>query len=296
MPDNPCPKVFVLVPVHNRREITRKFMSCLQVQTHPRLQLILVDDGSTDGTDSMVREEMPDAEVLKGNGNLWWSGCMQLAFRNLLQLAPDSEDMILLANDDIEFAPDFIAKAVAALHQKPDALLGARQIDRATNKVLETGVFADLRRFVFRIAESAEQINCLPTRALLVRWKDMKRIGGFHPHLLPHYLADYEYTLRATRRGLRCFTTPDVTIIADLGATGDHDLDEMVGSLLLRRLFSIKTPLNPVYRTTFVLLASPGLWKLINLLHVWLRAFFRIFWQGLLCRPFPRKTALRVSS
>lgn len=285
-----CPRVFVLLPVHNRREITRKFINCLAAQTYPKVQLVLIDDGSNDGTAEMVKEVIADARIIKGNGKWWWSGCMQAAYRWLHDHGPAPEDLVLLVNDDITFESDFIANAVKTLEEIPQSLLGAQLRDPLTGDVRESGVHADLRRFEFHIAESPRQINCLPTRALLLRWVDMRRIGGFHPHMLPHYWADYEYTIRATNLGLRCVTHRAVFVTADLDATGDRDLDSLVGWHLVSRLFSIKTPLNPVYRTSFAILASSGMWKIINVLNIWGRAGFRVLWQGMLRQKFPRNT------
>lgn len=283
-----APTVFVLLPVHNRRELTGKFIECFVAQTYRDVRLVLIDDGSTDGTGEMVRESLPDVTLLRGDGSWWWSGSMQRGYEWLLQNGPHDEDVVLLANDDITFAPDFTARAVERLRQTPHTLLGARMVDEFGD-VIETGVEANLRSFTFRTAHTADLINCLPTRALFMRWADMRRIGGFHPVLLPHYWADYEYTLRAHRLGMRCVTSEEVTICADMNATGYHAVDELVGWQFVRRLFSIKTPLNPVYRTCFALLASSWLWKPINLVNVWLRAGFRIAWQGILRQPFPRK-------
>ena len=288
------PMVYVLVPVHNRKAITRKFLSSLDAQSYESVRLVLIDDGSTDGTGEMVRELNPSAAILTGDGSLWWSGCMQQGFDWLQSNQCGDDDVVFIANDDITFGPEFIATGVRALQQLPDSLLGAQVYDRATDTVHDSGVNADLRRFVFRAAERPEQINCLPTRALFVRWKDMRKVGGFHPYLLPHYFADYEYTMRAIRRGLRCVTRPDVAITADFGATGYHDLDSLVGWHFFRRLFSVKTPLNPVYRTSFVALASPGIWKPINIFNVWTRACFRILWQGIFHLRFPRRAARRT--
>ncbi len=295
MPDSMTPTVFVLLPVHNRRDLTQKFLESLSSQTYPQIRLIIIDDGSTDATADMVLNMCPEAQIVKGDGSLWWGGCMQKAYQWLLQHDPAAEDMILFANDDVTFDAHFVAKATTALRQMPRALLGAQLRDPASSAIHESGVRADLRRFVFHTVAGSAQINCLPTRAMMLRWSDMRRIGGFHPRALPHYWADYEYTIRAHRLGMRCFTTPDVAVTANPDTTGNHDLDALVGWRFLRQLFSIKTPLNPLYRTSFAILASPGVWKLFNVLNVWTRAGFRIVWQGVLRQRFPRAGSRNAS-
>lgn len=64
------------------------------------------------------------------------------------------------------------------------------------------GVYADLKKLTFRQAKTKDEINCLSTRGLFLRVKDFKKIGGFYPKLLPHYLSDYEFTIRAYKKSL----------------------------------------------------------------------------------------------
>ena len=70
-------KVYIILPVCNRRNITQKFVECLKSQTYTNYHLILVDDGSIDGTEEMVRSQIESLTVIKGNGNWWWAGGLQ---------------------------------------------------------------------------------------------------------------------------------------------------------------------------------------------------------------------------
>ena len=57
------PKIYILLPVHNRREVTRGFVECLAAQTFSDYHLVLIDDGSTDGTAEMVQAQMHHSSV-----------------------------------------------------------------------------------------------------------------------------------------------------------------------------------------------------------------------------------------
>ena len=281
--------VHVLLPVHNRRDLTLRFLGCLRQQTHRPLRLLLIDDGSTDGTSQAVMAEWPEATIIAGNGSWWWAGALKRAIEHLVVQQISADDIVLIANDDTEIERSHIEHAVEFLRAHPGSLLCARMQDAKTGAIKESGVHADLWRFRFRIARNAGEINCLPTRGLFLRWRDLRRIGDFHPRLLPHYWSDYEYTIRAHRRGLRCLTDASVSLRANPDSTGYHDLDHLVGRDFLRQYFSVKCPLNPVYRSSFAWLAAPLMAKVPALLIVWLRALPRMFWQGLACRPFPRR-------
>ena len=64
----------IVIPVHNRKQYTRDCLHSLQKQTISSYRVIIVDDGSTDGTREMLRREFPEVIVLTGDGNLFWTG------------------------------------------------------------------------------------------------------------------------------------------------------------------------------------------------------------------------------
>lgn len=80
-----CPATFCVIPVHNRREITHRCLSHLQAHGVPGwVQIIVVDDGSSDGTGTMIAAEFPWAVVLTGDGTLWWAGAIRLGMRHAI--------------------------------------------------------------------------------------------------------------------------------------------------------------------------------------------------------------------
>src|SRR6185295_258934 len=142
-----------------------------------------------------------------------------------------------------------------------------------TGLLLETGVRVDWKNFRFHSVIEAESINCFSTRGLFLRVGDMLAIGGFHPVMLPHYASDYEYTMRAYRKGFGLVTSPDVRLWLTDATTGVRQFEKNTVAGFLRSAFSKRTVHNPIYWTSFVLLSSP--WRHIpnNLLQVW-RTFY----------------------
>ena len=98
----------VVLTSHNRRERTARSIRSVfaQVVDIPiRLDVILVDDGSTDGTKQRIRKEFPQVTVLSGDGSLFWSGGMRRAFAAALEQQPD---YVLWLNDDTNLYRDAI--------------------------------------------------------------------------------------------------------------------------------------------------------------------------------------------
>lgn len=267
-------RVYILLPVHNRREITQKFMNCLKIQTYQDFHLVLIDDGSTDGTEAMAQESIQPEKltVIKGKGNWWWAGSLQQGINWLKREIPKPSDIILIINDDVTFKKDFIENGVNEMRKTPKTLLLARSFDESTGEIIETGVHADLKQMAFRLANSPDEINCLSTRGLFLFYSDLKNIGGFHPFLLPHYWSDLEFTMRAYKKDYFLATSPNVVLTMDVTKTGWHDINRMHFSSFQESLtayFSKKSVPNPIYRSVFILLACPMRYKLVNLMRTW---------------------------
>jgi GT2 family glycosyltransferase len=262
--------IYIVLPVHNRREITRGFVECLARQTSRDYRLVLVDDGSTDGTAEVVRSIIPSAVVLRGDGKLWWAGALQQALDWLRGAGLRDDDLVLVINDDVRFDADYLERAARIMASKPRTLVLSRFRGDA-GEAIETGVSADLRLLTFEIAESPDRINCLSTRGLFANWATIREIGPLHPHLLPHYLSDYEFTIRAHRKGFRCETSGELLVVPNHETTGIRAVSTGAGTPL-GSLFSKRSTGNPIYWTSFVMLAVPARWKLAAIARVWRRA------------------------
>jgi GT2 family glycosyltransferase len=273
-------QVHVLLPVHNRRPITEAFVRCLRAQTHEPLHLVLIDDGSTDGTAEMVTSHLPDATIVRGNGNWWWAGSLQRGMETLKRGAARPGDIVLIMNDDTRFAPDFIEKGIATLLARPRSILLAQLYDARSGKFLESGAHVDWRRLQFRAVGNSERPNCFSTRGLFVRFEDMLEIGGFRPILLPHYGSDYEYTLRAHHKGFALATSREVMLWGYEESTGVRDLSGLSIGQFLRVIFSKRSVDNPIYWASFILFSCPWRYVPVNLARICFR-FLRHAWRAL---------------
>lgn len=247
--------IYILLPVHNRKNITEKFIHSLIKQTVENFTLILIDDGSTDGTADMVRKYLPDTIVIQGNGNLWWAGALQKGYEWLLAHASDA-DICLITNDDTMFNEDFLKTGVDLLN-KSDKSLYLAQAYNKNNVFIGSGTHIDWNKLTFMQAKSKDEINCLSTRGLFLKVKDFIDIGGFHPILLPHYLSDYEFTVRAYNKGYALKVDDNLKLIFDTETTGLHKILFINYFQYLKMYFSKKYPSNPIYMLSFLVLACP---------------------------------------
>ena len=195
--------VFCVIPVHNRREITRQCVEYLSEQDYPALHIVIVDDGSTDGTEEYLAQcDLPNITVLKGDGNLWWGGAMRMGMGFVAGLAHDT-DYLLMLNDDVRIEANFISSLVSVSVAFGDAVVGAEQRDEATGELLEYGYRIDFwgMRLIPLDNDENARVDALSGRGVLFPYRAIVHAGRLNTKLFPHYLADLEYTSRVREKG-----------------------------------------------------------------------------------------------
>jgi glycosyltransferase involved in cell wall biosynthesis len=121
-PGLPSPVVSVVLPTHNRAACIGEAIASVQGQTFTDWELIVVDDGSTDGTSEVVATALPDARIRYVVNS--WSG--HSAARNAALRLSRGAFIAYLDSDNLWY-PNFLKAAVAALtsHRDVDCVYGA---------------------------------------------------------------------------------------------------------------------------------------------------------------------------
>jgi GT2 family glycosyltransferase len=104
----------ILIPIHNRLPITRQGLLALHNALNYyksngsstcQFQVVVIDDGSTDGSSAWISENYPSIYLLQGNGDLWWTGAVNLGAR--LAVETLKSQYVILWNDDTTCGIDY---------------------------------------------------------------------------------------------------------------------------------------------------------------------------------------------
>jgi glycosyltransferase involved in cell wall biosynthesis len=173
------PLVSVVIPAFNAERTIDRTLASARTQTHEELEIIVVDDGSTDDTVGRVlRHAAEDSRVLliqQPNGGV-------AAARNRGIAESRSQFIAPLDADDL-WHPDKIARQLAVLHSSPEIGLVATAysvIDADDCVIAEVaGTIPDQARF-----EDLCRRNFIGNgSSALMRRSEVERFGGYDPSL-----------------------------------------------------------------------------------------------------------------
>ena len=209
-----APLVSIIVPMFNAAVYIETTLKCVLAQSFPRFEVIVVDDGSTDGSIELVECVSHDpwvSLVVKPHMGIAGTRNTGIAFAD-----PASEYLLFLDQDDL-IAEDLIEGLVAVITRRPDAA-GAYSIADyvdAEGEPIGAGHFARSmrtrrtlsgRRLVptdpgadVRWPELFPANHVYPPSAVLLRRRDVLAEGGFDAGY--EVADDWDLLMRVTQRG-----------------------------------------------------------------------------------------------
>ena len=228
-------RVGILIPVFNKLEYTKKCLSNitgnLQLShLNERFCIILVDDGSTDGTSDWVRKNYSGVTLLEGDGNLWWSGGINMGARYALEKLDCSH--VLLWNNDIKIEDNYFMTVMDLIeHYDENTILGSKIYADNQRTIIwsmggwfnpHTGSFG-MKNYMVRDNEKYNtpvEADWLAGMGTIVPAGVIRKIGYWDEKNFPQYHGDTEFTYRAYLNGFRNIIDPKLLIWNDISNTG----------------------------------------------------------------------------
>jgi GT2 family glycosyltransferase len=209
-------RVELVTPVHNRREITLQCLRSLSRidRTGLDIHIIVVDDGSSDGTCESIREKFPDVHVIRGDGNLWYTAGTNLGINEALKHNPD---YILCFNDDSIFDENALRALVECAETNAKSVVGAllllwdephRVFQVAPHWDTWRGGWQHFReQTVWTVPMHAFDVEMIVGNCVLYPKEVFDAFGMPDPRISAQY-GDAEFTTRIGKNGWRLLLEP----------------------------------------------------------------------------------------
>ena len=276
----------VVIPNWNGIKWLDGVLSSIAKQTCQPAEVIVVDNGSTDGSRSHLAEHWPSVEVVHWDENRGFAAAANEGIQR------SKGEFVALINTDIELASDWIERATEALVTSPAAAsVATKMLDlNDPSKIYDTGNFlrrdgACEQRGRFRSDtgqfDRREEVWSACAGAALYRRSAVTEVGGFDERFFT-YLEDVELGLRLRLNGWSCIYEPCVAMHAGGGSEaalsgGAAKWVERNTLLLVARHFPVRW-LGPVFYRQIA-------WKVSAISSGNLKSFARGFATGLRWMP-----------
>ncbi len=203
----------VVIPNWNGRDLLEKYLPSVveALAGHPDNEVVVVDNGSADGSAQFVRERFPQVKLLALEKNLGFGGGSNAGFRAA------KNDIVVLLNSDMRVEPDFLAPLLEGFHD-PRVFAVSCQIffPDPKKKREETGLTQGWwgdggLRVRHRIDDDLkERIPCFYGGGGSCAFDRNKflELGGFDELLRPFYLEDTDLGYQAWKRGWWVYYEP----------------------------------------------------------------------------------------
>ena len=213
---NKIRRIEVVFPCHNRRELTLLCLRSLSRINSANLDVhvVLVDDGSTDGTSEAVAKEFPSVEIIKADGSLWFTEGTNVAARAALKHDPD---YILMMNDDQVFDADFLRYLVETAEKNPRSVVGPLLLLWDTPhklfqiapqwKTFSGGWRHFHKQTIWTVPAKPFKVELIVGNCVLIPVKAIEECGLMNSTRYPNF-GDAEYTPRLKKNGWELLIEP----------------------------------------------------------------------------------------
>jgi GT2 family glycosyltransferase len=200
-------QVSIIIPLYNCLALTQAMLASLRSTLPAGFsgEIILVDDGSTDGTRTWLGTLPADCRAILNEKNLGFAAtCNRGA-------AAAQGEILFFLNNDLVLLPHWLEPMLAAFTRLPDAgLVGNVQRNAATGAIDHSGVFFnhkgkpehDTVRPLFARLTGYRRVSALTGACFAVRRATWRQLGGFDEGFR-NGAEDVDLCLRASATGLQ---------------------------------------------------------------------------------------------
>ena len=197
-------KASIIIPTFNALHFTKQCLDSIRLTTRFPHEIIIVDNGSTDGTREFI-DTQKDIRLIKSDSNLGYAGACNLGIKN-----SDSK-YIVISNNDILFTPNWLSHLIETSEISDEVgLVGpvtnhASGFHRQPHKSYTTNLdlFREAARIRMKNKGNFMFVPVLIFFCTLIKRKTVEQIGILDPNLGLGGCDDLDYSFRARMAGIQ---------------------------------------------------------------------------------------------
>lgn len=245
------PLVYVIVVNWNGLQHLQTCLDSLSRQSYANHKVLMVDNGSTDGSPDFVSARYPQIEIIRNGRNLGFAGGNNVGMRFALE---SGCEYVCLLNNDTEADGGWLERLVAFAEGNRDAgVLASKMLYFYSRDFINS-----MGTCLTRLAVGWDQYDgrlddedfSTPQEAIaacggafFIRADALKKTGLFDPHYFM-YMEDTDFCIRLWQRGYRVVTVPAAVVYHKFSGSSEEGAP-WKHCLLLRNRLYFMTKLYP---------------------------------------------------
>ena len=218
-----APDVSVIIVNWNGSRLLGRCLSALRIQTHPSYQVVLVDNGSSDDSLTLVERDYPEVVVIRNDTNLGFAAANNIALNRI------QSRYVATLNNDTQVEPTWLAELARGMEKNPTiGMCASKMLFLEDQKTINSaGISVDRAGIAWDRRggepdddrpEQPEEIFGPCAGAALYRRKMLEEISFFDEDFFA-YMEDVDLAWRAQLAGWRCLYVPTARVYHAHSAT-----------------------------------------------------------------------------
>jgi len=308
------PKVCIIILNWNGKELLKDCLSSIfKLTDYPNYKVIVVDNGSTDGSVEFVKKNFPKADVLALDKNYGFSKGNNIGIKYALKKYKPKY-ILLLNNDTKIIQKDWLTKLVETAESDEKIGIVGPKLIYPDGRIQHAGI--DIKNLKHRgiyepksMYTKIEGIDAVTGTCLLISLKTISKIGCLDEVYSPFSFEDVDFCLRAKRQGFKIIFNGKVVLIHREGVSTRKKMSAERSYFILRNYLILHFRYYTMQRKILEMLKSflrifvskkdshlPSFRKNLQLNQDFLLRFFIFMWGVvralMLCPRFETKACL----
>jgi GT2 family glycosyltransferase len=219
-------KISVVVPSWNGMDHLEKCLESLLSQKNPEFEVVVVDNGSADGSADFVAAHYPQVQLIRNKRNLGFAGGCNVGLR-----AARGEVLVLL-NQDVIVLPGWLGALADALADEQVGVAGAKLLEPDGRTLSHAGGYLEwpvamgLHIGIGEIDQGqydvATDVEYVTGASLAIRRNVLDRVGLLDERFYPAFFEDVDLCWRVRQAGWRVRYEPRAVALHDEASSTRH--------------------------------------------------------------------------
>lgn len=253
-------KVLVIIVTYNAMNWAKRCFESLRNSNVP-VDTLVIDNGSTDGTQEFIRTSYPEVQFIQNHTNLGFGKANNIGLQKVLD---ENYDFAYLLNQDAWILPDTLEKLINAYYWDDTyGVLSPMQMEANMYNLdynFSINFLRNSHQTSFKIANDLfnNQLGLLYETEFVMaaHWfiprKCIELVGGFSP-TFPHYGEDNNYLNRVMYWNFKVGIVPSAMAVHDRENRETSKEKHLYITKYIQVLIDVSNPLNPKSLSKYII-------------------------------------------